>query len=76
MLPTIASLSRISLVMTRLSLPKCSRRSLMNCPDPYGDSTWPYANMFARGRSFCLRMSTHERVSSIDQLSPSEKWNG
>ena len=34
MLPTIASLSRISLVTTRSSLPKCSRRSLMNCPEP------------------------------------------
>jgi hypothetical protein len=32
--PTIASLSRISLVMTRSSLPKCSRRSFTNCPEP------------------------------------------
>ena len=31
---TIASLSRISLVMTRSSFEKCSRRSLMNCPEP------------------------------------------
>ena len=34
MLPTMASLSRISLVTTRSSLPKWSRRSLMNWPDP------------------------------------------
>ena len=34
MLPTIASRSRISLVITRSSEPKCSRRSLMNWPEP------------------------------------------
>jgi hypothetical protein len=34
------------------------------------------ANMFTRGRSFFFRSSTQSSVSSIDQLSPSEKWNG
>ena len=34
MLPTMASLSRISLVTTRSSLEKCSRRSFTNWPDP------------------------------------------
>ena len=72
----MASLSRISLTMTRSSVPRCSRKSLMNWPEPYGLSTWPYANMFARGRMRVFKISMHAIVSSIDQLSPSEKWNG
>src|SRR5947207_15907470 len=34
MLPTTASRSRISEVITRSSLEKCSRKSLTNCPEP------------------------------------------
>src|SRR4029079_11651787 len=37
----IASLPLISLVHTRSSSSTRTVRSLMNCPEPYGDSTWP-----------------------------------
>ena len=32
--------------------------------------------MFTFGKMFFFKISMQVRVSSIDQLSPSEKWNG
>src|SRR6185312_975233 len=66
----IASLPLISLVTTRSSSSKCSVRSLMNCPEPYGDSTWPYENKFTYGRtSFFKRDRKSTRLnSSHDQI--------